>query len=70
MNSITVYTDGGDIVESAEKGMKVQWNLPSATTQNAKTFWSLTGSGHLQESNHRAPLPRRGSRTSAFIYGR
>ena len=28
--------------------------------------WSLIGGGRLQESNHRRPLPRRGTRTSVL----
>ena len=30
--------------------------------QNSKITLSLTGGGHLQESNHRGPIPRRGPR--------
>ena len=36
------------------------------TTQNAKTEWSLTGGGHLQESNPGGRLPRRGPGTSTL----
>ena len=51
---------------SKEPGPKLQSNLPKATTQNAKTEWSLTGGGRLQESNHGGPLPRRGPGTSTL----
>ena len=33
------------------KSINLQSNLPLVTTQNAKTEWSLTRGGHLQESN-------------------
>ena len=41
----------------------MQLNLPKATTQNAKTEWSFTGCGCLQESNHKGDFPRRGPGT-------
>ena len=39
---------------------------PVSDHSNAKTEWSLTGGGRLQESNHRAPFPRRGPGTSTL----
>ena len=44
--------------------IEIQSNLLYATTQNAKTEWSLTGGARFQESNHRGSLPRRGLGTS------
>ena len=50
------------VASFALTGARVQMMLQG--TQNAKTEWSLTGGGRLQESNHRGSLPRRMPGTS------
>ena len=52
------------VASFALTGARVQMMLQG--TQNAKTEWSLTGGGRLQESNHRGSLPRRLPGTSTL----
>ncbi|CAH3182619.1 unnamed protein product [Porites evermanni] len=60
----------GQFMKHSYRGVMQVTFIPApttaATTQNEMTEWSLTGGGRLQESNYRAPLPRRGPGTSTL----
>ena len=57
-------------------GLRPKMCRPSANTENSHRTQEkplvprVTGGGHLQESNYKRSLPRRGPDTSTLIYGR